>query len=54
VFLRAERTPDGHRTYRLVPGAPETTSYGPDLYRDVFGAPETARAGRGQEGDEQA
>ena len=36
VFLRAERTPDGHRTYRLVAGAPETTSYGPDLYREVF------------------
>lgn len=51
VFLRAERTPDGIRTYRLVPGAPETTSYGPDLYRDVFGTPETAPAGSRQEGD---
>jgi hypothetical protein len=52
VFLRAERIPDGGRTYRLVPGAPEPTSYGPDLYRQVFGAPEAARHGTGPEGKE--
>jgi DNA mismatch repair ATPase MutS len=36
-FLRAERDPDGHRTFRLTPGGPEPTSYGEDLYREVFG-----------------
>ncbi|WP_227982618.1 MutS-related protein [Nocardia spumae] len=32
VFLRAERLADGTRTYRLVPGAPETTSHGGDIF----------------------
>jgi hypothetical protein len=54
VFLRAERTPDGHRTYRLVPGAPETTSYGHDLYREVFADQEPrAAAGRPRGGGEE-
>ncbi|MGW4349980.1 MutS-related protein [Streptomyces sp. NPDC004690] len=39
VFLRAERTPDGRRTHRLVQGAPEPTSYGADLYEQVFHTP---------------
>ncbi len=38
LFLRAERQPDGHRTFRLLPGEPLPTSYGEDLYREVFGA----------------
>ncbi len=38
LFLRAERRPDGHRTFRLLPGEPLPTSYGEDLYREVFGA----------------
>lgn len=36
LFLRAERLPDGRRTYRLSPGAPQPTSYGLDLYKEVF------------------
>ncbi len=38
LFLRAERHPDGHRTFRLRPGEPLPTSHGQDLYRQVFGA----------------
>jgi DNA mismatch repair ATPase MutS len=37
VFLRPERLPNTERTYRVVPGAPQPTSYGPDLYRRIFG-----------------
>ena len=40
LFLRAERRPDGHRTFRLPPGEP--TSYGQDLYQSVFGAADQA------------
>jgi DNA mismatch repair ATPase MutS len=36
LFLRAERRPDGQRTFRLLPGEPLPTSYGEDLYRQVF------------------
>jgi hypothetical protein len=50
VFLRAERAPDGQRTYRLVPGAPETTSYGQDLYREVFGDQAVAGTAAGSPG----
>ncbi len=38
LFLRAERTADGRRTYRLVEGEPLPTSYGEDLYRRIFDA----------------
>ncbi len=38
LFLRAERLPDGRRTFRLVEGEPLPTSYGEDLYRRIFGA----------------
>jgi DNA mismatch repair ATPase MutS len=38
VFLRADRLPDGRRTFRLRPGAPQPTGYGPDLYRRIFGS----------------
>lgn len=37
LFLRAERRADGARTFRLIPGEPEPTSYGQDSYRRVFG-----------------
>ena len=37
VFLRAQRRPDGQRTFRLPEGEPLPTSYGEDLYRQVFG-----------------
>jgi DNA mismatch repair ATPase MutS len=35
-FLRAEREPDGRRTFRLAKGDPLSTSYGPDLYKEIF------------------
>jgi DNA mismatch repair ATPase MutS len=37
MFLRAERLPDGTRTFRLIEAGPLRTSYGEDLYADVFG-----------------
>ena len=37
LFLRAERQPDGTRTFRLVEGVPQETSFGEDLYKNVFG-----------------
>jgi hypothetical protein len=37
VFLRPERLANSERTYRVLPGAPQPTSYGPDLYQRVFG-----------------
>jgi DNA mismatch repair ATPase MutS len=36
MFLRAERLPDGRRTFRVIPGEPLETSYGEDLYRRIF------------------
>ena len=36
LFLRAERLPDGRRTFRLIEGEPLPTSHGEDLYRRVF------------------
>jgi DNA mismatch repair ATPase MutS len=44
IFLRAERRPDGARTFRLVQRGPEQTSYGEDLYANVFGAEERPNA----------
>lgn len=38
LFLRAERLPDGTRTFKLIEGEPLETSYGEDLYREVFAA----------------
>lgn len=37
AFLRAERLPDGRRTFRIVPGEPLPTSHGQDIYRRIFG-----------------
>ncbi len=37
LFLRAERQPDGRRTFRLVEGKPLPTSFGEDSYRRIFG-----------------
>jgi DNA mismatch repair ATPase MutS len=34
-FLRAERRPDGIRTFRMVAGAPTRTSHAEDLYRQL-------------------
>jgi hypothetical protein len=43
LFLRAERRPDGVRTFRIKPAEPEPTSYGEDSFRRVFGAPAGAQ-----------
>jgi hypothetical protein len=37
LFLRAERHPDGVRTFQLVPGEPEPTSYAPGSFQHIFG-----------------
>jgi DNA mismatch repair ATPase MutS len=37
LFLRAERKPDGTRTFRIAEGEPLPTSYGGDSYRRIFG-----------------
>jgi DNA mismatch repair ATPase MutS len=37
LFLRAERQPDGRRTFKVVEGEPLPTSYGEDSYRRIFG-----------------
>ena len=42
-FLRAERHPDGGRTFRMMPAAPEPTSHGEDSFRRVFGTPAGAQ-----------
>lgn len=42
LFLRAERTADGTRTFKLGPGEPLPTSFGEDLYNRIFGAGITA------------
>lgn len=36
TFLRAERQPDGSRTFKLIEGEPLQTSYGKDLYDRIF------------------
>jgi DNA mismatch repair ATPase MutS len=36
MFLRAERQPDGRRTFQLHEGEPLQTSYGEDVYKRVF------------------
>jgi len=47
AFLRAERRPDGTRSFKLLPGEPLQTNYGEDVYHAVFGgAPTAPCAGR--------
>jgi hypothetical protein len=36
LFLRAERLPDGGRTFLLVEAEPLPTSYGKDSFRRIF------------------
>ena len=36
LFLRAERLPDGRRTFKLLEGGPLSTSYGADVYARIF------------------
>lgn len=38
LFLRAQRHPNGVRTFQLVSGEPEPTSYAQDAFRHIFGA----------------
>ncbi len=38
IFLRAERRPNGLRTFKVLQGEPQQTSYGEDLYHRVFNA----------------
>ncbi len=45
LFLRADRDPDGRRTFRILPGDPLSTSFAADVYREVFGAPLRGAAG---------
>jgi hypothetical protein len=45
LFLRAEREPEGRRTFRMLAGAPLSTSFAVDVYREVFGAPPRGAAG---------
>lgn len=45
LFLRAEREPDGRRTFVLAQGGPLPTAFGADLHERVFGEPpHTVRA----------
>lgn len=44
LFLRAERSEDGSRSYRLREAAPQPTSFGQDLYENTFAAPQTTSA----------
>ncbi len=37
VSVRAERAPDGRRTFRMLAGPPELTSHARDLFEDIFG-----------------
>ena len=39
LVLRAERGPDGERTFRLIEAEPLPTAYGADVFRGVFGRP---------------
>ena len=39
-FLSAQRTQDGRRTYKMIPHAPELTSFGLDLYDEIIGKDE--------------
>ena len=44
AFLRAERLPDGRRTFRVIAGEPLPTSHGADVYRTIFGTDPTIAA----------
>jgi hypothetical protein len=44
LFLRAERLPDGRRTFRVIEGEPLPTSFGEDLFRRIFGVRDAVAA----------
>lgn len=41
IFLRPERTENAQRTYRVISGLPQQTSYGTDLYQRIFEDPKS-------------
>jgi len=47
LFLRAERQPDGRRTFKLTEREPLPTSYGKDSYQRIFGTAQPAPAAAG-------
>ncbi len=49
-FLRAERQPDGTRTFKLRAGAPERTSHGVDLYLTIFDGDDASAGPAAQDG----
>jgi MutS domain V len=53
LFLRAGRTTDGGRTYKLLPGEPLPTSHGEDTYRRVFGQSVAGTAAGSSQGAQQ-
>ena len=40
-YLSAERLENGERTFRMVQGEPELTSFGMDLYEEIIGGAES-------------
>lgn len=52
LFLRAERTEDGRRTFKVIEGAPLATSFGEDLYRRVGGLPQWITTTKGESRDD--
>ena len=49
LFLRAERLPDGRRTFRVIEGEPLPTSHGQDIYRQIFADPPEAPGSAAEE-----
>lgn len=43
VFLRAERSQDGQRSFRMEEGEPLPTSYGEDLFEKWVGKPQSRK-----------
>ncbi len=39
LYLHAERLPNGTRTFRMIPGAPEPDSHADDIFHQVFNRP---------------
>ncbi len=37
IFFRAQRGSDGSRTFKIIEGEPQHTSYGTDIYNSIFG-----------------
>lgn len=48
-FLRAERSEDGKRSFRILPGEALSTSFGRDLYRQIFGDGSEALQSKGDD-----